>query len=152
MHINVESFLTWPSILEHEVCPTVWLIDRPSVISLKNTGFLFPGIYQLQIASWLGVELCSHLPFYVLLFCVCARTVLMRVITVSISSYVSESCCIWKCYFLTAIYCDCLLLLSPLLHWTQSLEGRGLKKTSRVGLSDAKCLHVRTLSSCGSLC
>jgi hypothetical protein len=76
----------------------------------------------------------------------------MYAVTVSVGSYVYQSCSVWKHLFLGVIHHFGLLRSFYLLfHIRLSFEGRGLLKTYLIGLSASKLLTLWTLSSCRAL-
>lgn len=128
----------------------------PSVAPLEKTDFPLSISFQLQVASWLGVGPYIHSPFLYWNFCVVSIvcTGLMCSITISVSLHMYQFCYVWKVVFpwhhppSIAL----IIFLPPLCHRSLTLEGRGLIKTSHLGLSAPNSLTLCTLSGCGSLC
>jgi hypothetical protein len=107
-------------------CPGVWFICTVGT-PLEKTDFLFPKGNQLQTSS--------YFPFSVLGFClVSACADLVHTVTVSVSSYVHQSCYVRIMLFpwshpssLAPEIFSLLLLLRSM-----NLEGKDLMKTSHL--------------------
>lgn len=72
-------------------------VDIPNVTPLRKTDFPSPSRYHLGLVSCLAVGLHACFSSSMLGFCLdlpCAG--LLRTVAVSVSSYVSPPCCVWK--------------------------------------------------------
>lgn len=118
---TIEFVLCWPTTPGHG--PALRCSNLHTETPLEKTNFSFASGCQLQIASWLGVEIGFNLS--------------QAVCTLPdfVSSCVCRSCCGWKAFFLDVFQPLCLLkslcLLFPLR--SPSPEGIGLMKTSHSG-------------------
>lgn len=74
--------------------PGVCLI-YPGTLYWRKTDFLFPRNYQLLIPSWLGWDFGSVLGFCRVLIC----ADLVHAVTVTVKSYVHQSCCVRRTQF-----------------------------------------------------
>lgn len=118
--------------------------------------FLFPSRCQLQIDPWLVVGPHVHSIFPVLGFCLlhayCKSW--QHGLLHSLSSYAHMSICAWKILFPWNHLSSLALMIFPfpLLHRFLRADGRGLTKTSYLGLSIANSFTLCILSGCISLC
>ena len=100
MHTQATEFiLCWSTIPGHGTCPEVWLLYPVTLHWKKKTGFPFTHRYQLQITSWLGLGSHVHFSLSVLGSWGLNPCRSLCPATVSVSSYVHQSCCVWKTLF-----------------------------------------------------
>lgn len=67
-------------------------------VPIEENWFSSHGSHQLEIASWLGLGLCSLSPSLGCHF-VCFEFGLIHAATVSVGPDVHQSCCVWKTRF-----------------------------------------------------
>lgn len=77
----------------------------------------------------------------------------MHAITVSVSSYVDPSCCVWKMFPRKYPPPPTLTIFAPpFTYRSLNPERKALMKTSHLGRSVSMSLSLCPLSICGSLC
>lgn len=86
----MESVLCWPSPPGHGACCGAWL-PYPETFCRRQRISPFPSRYQVQVASWLLVELCVPSSISGLGFCLVWTRVGLT-LTISV-------CCVWKTGF-----------------------------------------------------
>lgn len=140
---SMDSDLFWLVTPKDEVCPEVWLIN-----SMPLTTALFLSQKQsVANNSWLWAERCVRFPFSTMGFYLVWTCVgLLHTVTVPVSLYGHQACCIWKMFPWS--HPPPLALLLPHYHRSLSLEGSSVIQTSHLGLSATKSLTLSTLSSC----
>lgn len=124
------------------------LVDIPSAIPVEKTDLLSPSGYQLQMALWLGMELCPRFPFSVLGFVwlelVQVLCTLLRCLWahVWISTVESVRCC-----FLGVIHNLGLLPSFQLLFCEDGYDSRGRNVTKS---SISRSVHCPVVALCVS--
>lgn len=126
--------------------PAVSVVYIPTQTPLEKTNLSFASGCHLEAVSWFlevgGVCSCPGLDAGSLSAWSCVDP--PHAAMVSMSSYMYQSCCIWKFPWCHLSPLALLIFPLPLLHSSLSLEERGLMKSSHLGLRVPRTvtLHV----------
>lgn len=141
----------WFALANSSWVHLLWaMVSVPSVTPIKENGFPSPGIYHLQLASWLGWDFG---PFSILntaiLFSLSVYRSYECYYNLTETIYASSLLCLGNVSSLIHLLPLSLIIFSPsVLHRFLSLKEKGVIRTSYSKLGISKSVSLFMFSSC----